>query len=48
MANYKLVDMDKLNDLINELEEYYNSDNQLKYIIEDLRDLVNMCIRGGY
>lgn len=46
MANYKLVDMDKLNDLINELEEYYNSDNQLKYIIEDLRDLVNMCIRG--
>lgn len=46
MANYKLIDVDMLNDLINELEEYYNSDNSLKYILEDLKDLVNSCVRG--
>lgn len=46
MANYKLIDIEKLEDLINELQEYYNSDNSLKYILEDLKDLVNSCVRG--
>lgn len=38
MANYKLVNIDSLNDLINELKELNN--NELKYIIEDLEGLL--------
>lgn len=40
MAKYKLVDIEKLEDLINEIQEYYNSDNALKYVLEDLKELI--------
>lgn len=40
MANYKLIDIDKLNDLINEIKDYYNHDNSLKYVLEDLQELI--------
>lgn len=40
MANYKLIDIDKLNDLINEIQDYYNHDECLKYVLEDLKSLM--------
>lgn len=40
MAKYKLVDVEKLQDLINEIKEYYNTDECLKYVLEDLEDLI--------
>lgn len=46
MANYKLIDIDMLNDLIIELSELNNK--ELKYIIEDLQNLISQSIRGGY
>lgn len=48
MAKYKLVDIEKLLDLVNEMKEYYNSDNSLTYIIEDIEDLIKENIKGGY
>lgn len=41
MSNYKLINIDKLQDLINELKEDYNEDNRLKYVLEDLESLIN-------
>lgn len=38
MSNYKLIDVDALQDLINELKDLNNQD--LKYIIEDLQVLI--------
>lgn len=38
MANYKLINVDNLQDLINELKEMNN--NELRYIIEDLESLI--------
>lgn len=38
MSNYKLIDVDALQDLINELKDLNNQD--LKYIIEDLQALI--------
>lgn len=40
MAKYKLIDIEKLEDLINEIQEYYNNDDSLKYVLEDLKDLI--------
>lgn len=40
MAKYKLIDIEKLEDLINEIQDYYNHDNALKYVLEDLKDLI--------
>lgn len=38
MSNYKLIDVDALKDLIEELKDLNNQD--LKYIIEDLEALI--------
>lgn len=40
MAKYKLIDVEKLQDLINEIKEYYNTDECLKYVLEDLESLL--------
>lgn len=48
MANYKLVDIERLQELINEIQDYYNENDQLKYVLEDLKELINQNIRGGY
>lgn len=38
MSNYKLIDVDALQDLIEELKDLNNE--ELKYIIEDLEALI--------
>lgn len=48
MAKYKLIDVERLEELINEIQEYYNENNQLKYVLEDIKELINQNIRGGY
>lgn len=40
MAKYKLIDVERLEELINEIQEYYNDNNQLNYVLEDLKDLI--------
>lgn len=40
MAKYKLIDVERLEELINEIQEYYNNNNQLNYVLEDLKDLI--------
>lgn len=39
MSNYKLINIDSLKDLIEELKDLNNE--ELKYIIEDLESLLN-------